>query len=225
MPTLITMNRCLLTTTSLLAGFALLGSACGSDPTPNNLEGAAATIYDGDCAASTGEEVTIYSGRSEDLVQPVLDAFECATGISTATNFGDPTALALALTEEGDRTPADVFFSKSPGAVGFLRNEGLLSPLSEDLTSLVDSANVAADGTWVGITGRQRVLVYNIDSVDEVELPNSIFDLTDEKYRGRVGIPATNGSGPKLQQSRPTSSSPMQPQHPRSGQRSTPTRR
>ncbi len=151
-------------------------------------------MYDGACADSTGTEVTIYSGRSEDLVQPVLDAFECATGISTTTNFGDPTDLALALTEEGDRTPADVFLSKSPGAVGFLRNEGLLTPLSNDLTNLVDPANAASDRTWVGITGRQRVLVYNIDNVDEADLPTSVFDLTAEKYRGRVGIPATNGS-------------------------------
>lgn len=178
----------------VFSALALLVTACSSDSIPNNLDGAAATVYDGDCAASTNEEVTIYSGRSEDLVQPVLDAFECATGISTTTNFGDPTDLALALTEEGDRTPADVFLSKSPGAVGFLRNEGLLSPLSTDLTGLVDSANVAADGTWVGITGRQRVLVYNVDSVDDADLPDSIFDLTDDKYRGRVGIPATNGS-------------------------------
>lgn len=188
------MPRSLLFTTSLAISIALVGSACGSDATPSTLEGAAATIYDGDCAEPTGKEVTIYSGRSEDLVQPVLDAFECATGISTATNFGDPTDLALALTEEGDRTPADVFFSKSPGAVGFLRNEGLLMPLSSDITDLVDPANEAADGTWVGITGRQRVLVYNIDSVDEADLPSSVFELTDEKYRGRVGIPATNGS-------------------------------
>jgi iron(III) transport system substrate-binding protein len=175
---------------------ALLAAACGSDAStiPNSLEGAAATIYADDCMEDTGKEVTIYSGRSEDLVQPVLDAFECATGISTSTNFGDPTDLALALTEEGDRTPADIFLSKSPGAVGFLRNEGLLSPLSDDITNLVDETNVAADNTWVGITGRQRVLVYNVDQVDAANLPSSVFELTDEKYRGRVGIPATNGS-------------------------------
>lgn len=179
-----------------IAVVALIGTGCGSDSAtiPNNLEGAAATIYADDCQEATGQEVTIYSGRSEDLVQPVLDAFECATGISTSTNFGDPTDLALALTEEGDRTPADVFLSKSPGAVGFLRNEGLLAPLSDDITSLVDDQNVAADNTWVGITGRQRVLVYNVDQVDPAELPSSIFELTDEKYRGRIGIPATNGS-------------------------------
>lgn len=190
------MNRRLPLSLALVALTAVISTACGSDAAtiPNNLDGAAATIYGDDCQEATGQEVTIYSGRSEDLVQPVLDAFECATGISTSTNFGDPTDLALALTEEGDRTPADVFLSKSPGAVGFLRNEGLLAPLSNEITSLVDDRNVAADNTWVGITGRQRVLVYNVDQVDDGELPSSIFELTDDAYRGRVGIPATNGS-------------------------------
>ena len=180
---------------ALLTGFSLTAVACGGSSTiPNTLEGAAADVYSGDCSEDTGEEITIYSGRSEDLVQPVLDAFECQSGISVVTNFGDPTDLALQLVEEGDRTPADIFLSKSPGAVGFLRNEGLLSSLSDDVTSLVAEANVGGDNSWVGITGRQRVLVYNVDLVDEADLPSSVLDLTDEKYRGQVAIPATNGS-------------------------------
>ena len=180
---------------ALVTGFSLTAVACGGSSTiPNELEGAAAGIFDSDCSESTGEEITIYSGRSEDLIQPVLDAFECQSGTSVVTNFGDPTDLALQLVEEGDRTPADVFLSKSPGAVGFLRNEGVLSSLSGDVTSLVDDANVGGDDSWVGITGRQRVLVYNVDLVDEADLPTSVLDLTDERFRGQVAIPATNGS-------------------------------
>ena len=110
------------------------------------------------------------------------------------TNFGDPTDLALTLVEEGDRTPADVFLSKSPGSVGFLQNEGFLQTLDDDLLGLVSDENTAANGTWVGITGRQRVLVYNTELVDAGDLPESVFDLTDERFRGQVAIPATNGS-------------------------------
>lgn len=183
-------------TLALVVVLSIIAVACGSniEEVESNLDGAAAEIYPGVCAAPTGERVTIYSGRSEDLLEPVLDAFECSTGIATATNFGDPTALALTLVEEGDRTPADVFLSKSPGAVGFLRNEGLLAPIDTDVLELVEEENRASDGTWVGITGRQRVLVYNVDLVAEADLPASIFDLTDEQYRGRVAIPANNGS-------------------------------
>lgn len=174
---------------------SLLAAACGSSgTTENTIDGAAAEIFSNACAASTDTEITIYSGRDEELVGPVLDAFECSSGISVVTNFGDPTDLALALVEEGDRTPADVFLSKSPGSVGFLQNEGFLQELDDDLLSLVDDNNTAGNGTWVGITGRQRVLVYNTEQVTEEDLPESVFDLTDERFRGQVAIPATNGS-------------------------------
>ena len=178
------------------ASIALIAAACGggSSTTENTLEGAAAEIHSGDCAEATETELTIYSGRDEELVGPVLDAFECASGISVVTNFGDPTDLALTLVEEGDRTPADVFLSKSPGSVGFLQNEGFLQPLGDDVLELVSNDNTAANGTWVGITGRQRVLVYNTELVAEGDLPESVFDLTDERFRGQVAIPATNGS-------------------------------
>ncbi len=180
----------------VLAALLALG-ACGSDSPAeraNDLDETARAIHDGPCLESTGDKVTIYSGRSEDLVEPVFDAFECATGIDIAANYGDPTDLALLLSEEGDRTPADVFLSKSPGAVGFLADGGLLQPLAEETLDRVASNNRAESGEWVGITGRKRVLVYNVDLVDEATLPESVFELTDERFRGQVAIPATNGS-------------------------------
>jgi len=181
-------------TLAALLTIAVSATACGGSTIPNNLEGAAAGIYSGDCSESTGEQITIYSGRSEELIAPVLEAFECESGIDVQTNFGDPTDLALQLVEEGERSPADVFLSKSPGAVGFLRSEGVLTSLSDDVTKLTDASNVGGDNSWVGITGRQRVLVYNVDMVDEADLPSSVLELTDPKYAGQVAIPATNGS-------------------------------
>ena len=132
---------------------SLLAAACGSSgTTENTIDGAAAEIFSNACAASTDTEITIYSGRDEELVGPVLDAFECSSGISVVTNFGDPTDLALALVEEGDRTPADVFLSKSPGSVGFLQNEGFLQELDDDLLSLVDDNNTAGTVSYTHLT-------------------------------------------------------------------------
>jgi len=173
---------------------SLVVSACGSSTTPSTLEGAAAGIYSGDCTTDTGTEITIYSGRTENLIEPVLDAFTCETGIPVAVRWGSSTELALLLDEEGDRTPADVYLSRSPGPVGFLEAGGLLQPLRSDVLDLVADDKRSANGTWVGFSGRQRVAVYNVDAIAADELPNSIFDLTDEAWRGRVAIPATNGS-------------------------------
>ncbi len=168
-------------------------ASCGGDG-DRALEGTAAEIYGGECVEDQGREVTIYSGRTENLIEPVLDAFSCETGIDVAVRWADSAQLALLLDEEGDRTPADVFLSRSPGPVGFLESRDLLGVIDDDILGLVSEDNRAANGSWVGFSGRKRVAVYNLDSVNSDELPDSIFELTDENWRGRVAIPATNGS-------------------------------
>lgn len=174
---------------SLVAGVMVL-AACGSD----ELDGTAATIYSEPCVESSGRSVTVYSGRTENLIQPVLDAFSCETGTEANVRFGSSTDLALLLAEEGANTPADVYLSRSPGPVGFLEADDLLAQLDPSVLDLVDEQNRSSNKTWVGFSGRKRVLVYNVDDLGLDELPESIFDLTDERFEGKVAIPATNGS-------------------------------
>jgi iron(III) transport system substrate-binding protein len=175
-----------------------IATACGDDSNAQGggetLTGLAADIYGGECIAETGTGVTIYSGRTENLMEPVLDAFTCETGIDHEVRYGDNAELALLLSEEGDRSPADVFLSSSPGPVGFLESEELLSTIDNDVLDLVAEQDRASSGAWVGFSGRKRVLVYNLDEVSVADLPTSIFDLTDPRYEGQVAIPATNGS-------------------------------
>jgi iron(III) transport system substrate-binding protein len=143
---------------------------------------------------SDREALTIYSGRTEDLVGPLLERFSEEEGVAIDVRYGDTPQLALLLAEEGDRTPADVFWGQSPGATAYLADRDLLAPLSRPVLDLVDPDYEDPEGLWAGVSGRQRVLVYNSDAVAEAELPRSVFDLTDERYRGRVGIAPTNGS-------------------------------
>ena len=176
--------------TVLLA--SLLFGCGGSDP--EFLDGRAAEIYGGECSGGNGNSVTIYSGRTENLINPVLEAFACETGTSVQVRWGSSINLALLLNEEGSKTQADVFLSRSPGPVGYLESKDLLGQIGEDVLSLVDEQNHSATGTWVGFSGRKRVLVYNTDEFSPETLPDSVFDLTDPKFKGKVAIPGTNGS-------------------------------
>lgn len=172
----------------------LLATACGDDASPRELDGTAAEIYGGECVAGNGRTVTIYSGRTENLIEPVLDAFACETGTGVDVRWGDSTDLALLIETEGDRSPADVFLSRSPGPVGFLQANDLLGTISDEVLDLVAPENQADDGSWIGFSGRKRVLVYSTDDVAPEDLPTSVFDLTGEQWRGNVAIPAVNGS-------------------------------
>ena len=149
----------------------------------------------GACSSGGGDDrLTIYSGRQEELIGPLLEDFSDETGIGVDVRYGDSADLALLIDEEGDRSPADVFLSQSPGAVGFLDADDRLGELPADLLDRVAPSFRAEDGHWVGISGRVRVLVYNTDLVSEADLPASVFDLTQDGYRGEVGIAPTNAS-------------------------------
>ena len=140
------------------------------------------------------ERVTIYSGRTEDLILPILQQFSDETGIAVDVRYGDSADLALLISEEGDNSPADVFLSQSPGAVGYLDQQGRLADLPDDILSLVDERVRADDGHWIGFSGRKRVMVYNTEALSENEMPSSVLDLTDPEWKGRLGVAPSNGS-------------------------------
>jgi len=138
--------------------------------------------------------ITLYSGRGESLVKPVLEQFQKASGITVKTRYSDTAQLAAQLTEEGGKSPADVYLAQDAGALGAVSKKGLLAPLGGDITGKVPAEFRARDDTWVGVTGRARVLVYNVDAVPAAELPKSVFEVTDPKWKGKIGIAPTNGS-------------------------------
>ena len=145
-------------------------------------------------AGDDGGTVIVYSGRTEELVKPILDRFAEETGIDVEVRYGNTSDLALLIEEEGDQAPADVFLSQSPGAVAYLDERGLLGTLDEEVLALVPEQFHAADGSWVGFSGRQRVLAFNPEILPEDELPASVLDLTGEEWSGRIGIAPSNAS-------------------------------
>lgn len=157
------------------------------------IAGAALVLISGACTDDR-DALTIYSGREESLVAPLLEEFAEETGVDIDVRYGDSVDLALLIAEEGDSTPADVFFSQSPGTVGFLDTEGRLAQLEAGVLDAVDSDFEADDGKWIGVTARQRVLVYNTEIVDDDELPQSVLDLTDAQFEGRVALAPSNAS-------------------------------
>jgi iron(III) transport system substrate-binding protein len=140
------------------------------------------------------EPLTIYSGRSENLIGPLLRQFAKQTKISIDVRYGDSAELALLLSEEGSRTEADVFLSQSPGPAGFLASKGLLAKLDQPILGRVVEGSRDSAGRWLGTTGRVRVLVYNREMVKEADLPKSIFELSDPRYERKVGVAPTNAS-------------------------------
>lgn len=136
----------------------------------------------------------VYSGRDESLIGPIIEKFEEESGIEVKVRYANSIEMAAQLLEEGERTPAQVFLSQEAGALGELANADLLAPLPEEITGAVAPQYSAADDSWVALTGRARVLLYDSESVSEDEVPSDVHALTEPEWQGRVGFAPTNAS-------------------------------
>jgi iron(III) transport system substrate-binding protein len=144
--------------------------------------------------AAGAEKLVVYSGRSKSLAAPILAQFEKQTGIQVDVKYGKTPELALTLREEGARSPADVFWSQDAGALGAVQKAGLLADLPADIVNSVPGMFRHSGGKWVAASGRARVLAYSSQRVNKETLPASIFDLTDPRFKGRIGWSPANAS-------------------------------
>ncbi|MCP3102173.1 iron ABC transporter substrate-binding protein [Myxococcus sp. K15C18031901] len=144
--------------------------------------------------ALAAETLTVYSGRNEKLVGPLLKKFTEKTGIEVKVRYGETPQLAATLLEEGDKTPADVFFAQDAGALGALSSAGHLQALPKETLDKVDARFRSPTGQWVGTSGRARVVAYSTKKLKPEALPKSIRGFTDAKWKGRLGWAPTNAS-------------------------------
>jgi len=144
-------------------------------------------------AQDSEDPLTIYSARREELVAPIIAQFTEDTGIEVEVRYGSLAEMVVTVLEEGDNSPADIFYAKDASALGALEKEGRLIELSDDILELVPEGLRSHNDLWVGTSGRARVVIYNPTLVDADDLPTSLMDLTDERWRGLVGWAPTNG--------------------------------
>ena len=169
--------------------------AAATDATDDSTDAAPATDDSADDSdREIGGQVTVYSGRGRDLVQPILDRFSEQTGIEIRVRYGDTAEMAAAILEEGQNSPADVYYGQDAGALGALALEGMARKIPDSTLDLVDSRFKSPDGLWIGSSGRARTVIYNTDQLNEGDLPGSIMDYANPQWENMLGWAPTNGS-------------------------------
>jgi len=137
-------------------------------------------------------DITLYSGRGEALVAPIIAAFTAETGINVNIRYAGTAELAVLLQEEGDASPADLFWAQDAAALGAVA--GSFAALPEDLVGNVPATYRDAENRWVATSGRGRILAYSTERVNVGDLPATMADMTSDTWNGRIAVAPTNGS-------------------------------
>lgn len=140
-------------------------------------------------SSPAAERLVVYSGRAERLIKPVLDAFQTKTGIQVDLLSSGTTELVNRLQVEGERTQADVLITNDAGSLERARELGLLQPLSmPEIERAIPSQFRAPDNSWVGLSGRFWIVVYNTTHVKPGDI-TSILDLAAPGWKDKIAIP------------------------------------
>lgn len=142
-------------------------------------------------ASASASELVVYSGRKESAIKPVIELFERETGIKVALKVGKTSGLANEILQERERPRADIFIATEAGVCEILAKGGALEPYASAGARAIPAEHKSSRGLWTGISGRARVIIYNKNLVKGGDIPNSIMDLTEVKWKGKIAMAGT----------------------------------
>ncbi|MDK4741024.1 iron ABC transporter substrate-binding protein [Rhizobium sp. CNPSo 3464] len=137
--------------------------------------------------AADSEGIVVYNAQHEALTQAWADGFTKETGIKVTIRNGSDMQFANQIVEEGAASPADVFLTENSPGMTLVDASKLFAPVDADTLAQVPETFKAADGDWVGVAARSTVFAYDKTKLKEGDLPKSLLDLADPKWKGRWG--------------------------------------
>jgi iron(III) transport system substrate-binding protein len=157
-----------LTCLLLASAVTLMLSACGS-------------------SKQSANELTLYNGQHEQTTSKLVAAFEKQSAIKVKVRSGNEAELANQILQEGPNSPADVYYSENTPPLEALQQKGLLAPVSQATLAAVPSKDSSAQNDWVGVSARVSLMIYNTAHRTPSQLPSTILELADPKWKGKLG--------------------------------------
>ncbi len=143
--------------------------------------------------AQAADVLTLYNGQHRATTEALVAAYTKATGGAVTMRNAESPELASQLIEEGDRSPADLFYSEQSLPIAAVGEKGMLARIDDSTLKMVPAKYNAKDGTWMGASVRTRVISYNRKMITEAELPKSIMDVATPAFKGRVAYVKGDG--------------------------------
>lgn len=144
------------------------------------------------CTEKRSKEVVVYTSVDQIFSEPILKDYEKKTGVKVKAVYdveaSKTTGMVNRLIAEKERPKCDVFWNSEIGRTIILKQKGILAPYRSPSADDIPAQFKDNEDCWMGFAARARVLVYNTDLLNEEDLPKSIFELTDTKWKGKVAL-------------------------------------
>ena len=157
--------------------------------------GAVAALLATACSASSNsgggsgsQTITLYNAQHEQTTDALISAFTQQTGVKVKVRSDGEDVLTAQLEQEGSKSPADVFYTENSPWLAQLDQKHLLAPIDAAALQQVPAADSASTGDWIGVSARVSALVYNTEKLTAAQLPSSILDLADPKWKGKLEL-------------------------------------
>lgn len=132
------------------------------------------------------KQVVVYTARNEQLIRPVFEAYNRATGVQVEFVTDKEGPLLARLKSEGENTPADLLITADAGNLWQAAQEGMLQPVdSSALMKRVPEHLRDPGKQWYGLSVRARTIFYNSTLVKPEEL-STYQALADERWAGKL---------------------------------------
>jgi iron(III) transport system substrate-binding protein len=144
------------------------------------------------CTMQSSPEIVVYCALDREFSEPLLSVFEKQTGIRVLAKYDvestKTVGLANAIAQEQARPRCDLFWNNEILHTLRLHEKKLLRPFQPTQTTLFPATFRDSRGYWYGFAARARVLLVNTELVPESERPDSLDDLIDSRWQGKVGM-------------------------------------
>ncbi len=144
------------------------------------------------CAGASGSggkgTLVVYSAQHPETTAAIAAAFTKQTGIAVQLKNDSEDVLTAQLQQEGSRSPADVFYTENSNWLQQLDDKGMLAGVDASTLARVPSRDNAANGKWLGVSGRFSTLIYNPSKISASQLPTSALQLADPRYKGKLEL-------------------------------------
>ena len=138
------------------------------------------------CAYQSNDELTIYTSRQPQLLEPIIEDFYQDTGIKVNLLSGNAQELMERIDVEGEDSPADIFMTVDAGVLWQATERKIFSETNSDiLEKNIPKYLRDPNSQWFGFSKRARTIVYSSDQFSGNDF-SSYEDLADPKWAGKL---------------------------------------